>query len=114
MILTCEECFRKVKGRLTSTSILTLSKVGETFVVYTNASRDGYGGVLMQNKRVITYISHQLHQHKKIATHDLELEAVVHALKVWRHYLYGVSFYVHIDYKSMTYLFLQCDLNLRQ
>ncbi|CAN6456208.1 unnamed protein product [Victoria cruziana] len=78
----CEETFREVKGRLTSAPILTLPKVGETFVVFTDASREGYGGVLMQESKVIAYTSRQLRQHEKnYATHDLELGTVVHALK---------------------------------
>ncbi|CAN6462677.1 unnamed protein product [Victoria cruziana] len=111
----CEETFKEVKGRLTSAPILTLPKVEETFVVFTDASREGYGGVLMQKSNVIVYTSRQLRQHEKnYATHDLELGAVVHALKVWRHYLYGVQFEVYTDHKSLTYLFSQKDLNLRQ
>ncbi|CAN6459657.1 unnamed protein product [Victoria cruziana] len=99
----CEETFREVKGRLTSAPI------------FMDASREGYGGVLMQESKVIAYTSRQLRQHEKnYVTHDLELGAVVHALKVWRHYLYGVQFEVYTDHKSLTYLFSQKDLNLRQ
>ncbi|CAN6463204.1 unnamed protein product [Victoria cruziana] len=88
----CEKTFRKVKGRLTSAPILNLPKVGETFVVFTDASREGYGGILMQENKVIAYTSRQLRQHEKnYVTHDLELGAVVHALKVWRHYLYDAN-----------------------
>ncbi|CAN6454590.1 unnamed protein product [Victoria cruziana] len=93
----CEKTFREVKGRLTSAPILTLLKVGETFVVFTDASREGYGGVLMQESKVIAYTSRQLCQHEKnYATHNLELGAVVHALKVWRYYLYGVQFEANV------------------
>ncbi|CAN6454680.1 unnamed protein product [Victoria cruziana] len=111
----CERSFLDIKKRLTSAPILILPKVGESYVVYTDASRDVYGGVLMQDGRVIAYTSRQLRSHEKnYATHDLELGAIVHALKVWRHYLYGTKFEVFTDHKSLTYLFSQKELNLRQ
>ncbi|CAN6445407.1 unnamed protein product [Victoria cruziana] len=111
----CEKSFLDIKKRLTSAPILILPKVGEPYVVYTDASRDGYGGILMQDGRVIAYTSRQLRSHEKnYATHDLELGAIVHALKVWRHYLYGTRFDVFTDHKSLTYLFSQKELNLRQ
>ncbi|CAN6454199.1 unnamed protein product [Victoria cruziana] len=111
----CEDSFLDIKRRLTTAPVLVLSKVGESYVVYTDASRDGYGSVLMQNDRVIAYTSRQLRQHEKnYATHDLELRAIVHTVKVWRHYLYGTKFDVFTDHKSLTYLFSQKELNLRQ
>ncbi|CAN6440882.1 unnamed protein product [Victoria cruziana] len=79
----CEDSFLDIKRRLTTAPVLVLPKVGESYVVYTDASREGYGGVLMQNDRVIAYTSQQLRQHEKnYATHDLELGAIVHALKI--------------------------------
>ena len=69
----------------------------------------------MQNGKVIAYGSRQLKEHeKKYATHDLELAAVVFALKMWHHYLYGVQFEVHSDHRSLQHLFTQSDLNNRQ
>ncbi|CAN6444924.1 unnamed protein product [Victoria cruziana] len=69
----------------------------------------------MQSDRVIAYTSRQLRtQEMNYAIHDLELGAIVHALKVWRHYLYGTRFEVFTDHKSLIYLFLQKELNLRQ
>ena len=69
----------------------------------------------MQNDKVVAYASRQLKVHEKnYPTHDLELGAVVFALKVWRHYLYGAKFEVFTDYKSLKYIFTQQDLNLRQ
>ncbi|CAN6465229.1 unnamed protein product [Victoria cruziana] len=89
----CMDSFLDIKKRLTTAPVLVLSKVGEPYVVYTNASREGYGGVLMQDDRVIAYTSRQLRQHERnYATHDLKLGAIVHALKVWRHYLYDYDF----------------------
>ena len=80
-----------MKGRLTSAPVLALPNGREGFVVYSDASRQGLGCVLMQNDRVIAYASRQLKKHEEnYPTHDLELAAVVFALKIWRHYLYGV------------------------
>lgn len=69
----------------------------------------------MQNGKVVAYMSRQLKTHEKnYPTHDLELAAVVFALKVWRHYLYGEQFEIFSDHKSLKYLFTQKDLNMRQ
>ena len=85
------------------------------FIVYTDASLLGLGGVLMQERQVVAYASRQLKVHElNYPTHDLELAAVVHALKVWRHYLYGVPFELYTDHKSLKYLFSQSELNMRQ
>ena len=85
------------------------------FVVYSDASRQGLGCVLMQNDWVIAYASRQLKKHEEnYPTHDLELAAVVFALKIWRHYLYGVPCRIFTDHKSLQYIFTQKELNLRQ
>ena len=111
----CEESFKELKRRQTTTPIFTLPSGSERFVVYTDASNVGLGCVLMQNDKVITYGSRQLKDHEKnYATHDLELAAVVFALKIWRHYLYGEKFEVHSDHRSLQYLFSQKELNMRQ
>jgi hypothetical protein len=69
----------------------------------------------MQDGRAIAYASRQLQRHEEhYPTHDLELLAVIHALKVWRHYLLGNIVYIYIDHKSLKYLFTQPDLNMRQ
>ncbi|XP_059306353.1 uncharacterized protein LOC132057766 [Lycium ferocissimum] len=87
----CEASFRKLKALLTSAPILTLPVEGEGFTVYCDASRLGLGCVLMQKGKVIAYASRQLKVHEKnYPVHDLELAVVVFALKIWRHYLYGV------------------------
>ncbi|WMV45601.1 hypothetical protein MTR67_038986, partial [Solanum verrucosum] len=87
----------------------------EGFVVYCDASRVGLGCLLMQNGKVIAYASRQLKVHEKnYPTHDLELAAVVFALKIWHHYLYGVHVDVFTDHKSLQYVFTQKDLNLRR
>ena len=81
--------FDELKKRLTTAPVLTLPDQTKRFTVYCDASKDGLGCVLMQEGRVIAYASRQLRRHKlNYPTHDLELAAVVHALKIWRHYLY--------------------------
>src|SRR4051812_20980718 len=85
------------------------------FMIYCDASRQGLGCVLMQERRVIAYGSRQLRTHEdKYPTHDLELAAVIYALKLWRHYLLGNHCEVYTDHQSMKYLFTQPDLNLHQ
>ena len=95
---SCEKSFQELKTRLTSDPVLTLP---DGFVVYCDASRVGLGCVLTQKGKVIAYTSRQLKPHEKnYPTHDLELAAVVFALKIWRHYLYGVHVDVFTDHKS--------------
>ena len=111
----CEQSFQELKKCLTLAPLLILPNSVDMFTLYTDASRIGIGGVLMQNGKVVAYSSRQLKEHEKnYPTHDLELAGVVHALKVWRHYLYGVKFKVYTDHKSLRYLFSQKELNLRQ
>ena len=73
------------------------------------------GCVLMQDNRVIAYAFRALKPHEQnYPTHDLELAAVVHALKIWRHYLMGAHCNIYTDHKSLKYIFTQADLNMRQ
>ncbi|XP_073133443.1 uncharacterized protein [Henckelia pumila] len=86
----CQRSFDQLKEALTSTPVLAMPMDHEEFVVYTDASKMGLGAVLMKNGKFIAYASRQLKTHeKKYPTHDLELAAVVFALKIWRHYLYA-------------------------
>ncbi|KAH9686662.1 Endonuclease [Citrus sinensis] len=97
------------------TPVLTLPSGNEGFVVYSDASRQGLGCVLMQHGKVVAYASRQLKKHEQnYPTHDLELAAVVFALKIWRHYLYRATCQIFTDHKSLKYLFTQKELNLRQ
>ena len=83
--------------------------------MYCDASNDGWGCVLMQSGRVVAYGSWQLKNHERnYPTHDMKLAAIVFALKIWCHYLYGEQFEVFSDHKSLKYFFTQRDLNMRQ
>ena len=95
-----------LKELLTSALVLTLPSGDEEYTVYCDASRVGLGCVLMQNGKVIAYASRQLKKHEQnYPTHDLEMAAVVFALKIWRHYLYGVTCEIYTDHKSLKYIF---------
>jgi len=89
--------------------------IEKLFDVFCDASRTGLGCVLMQEGRVIAYASLQLRKHEaNYPTHDLELAVVVHALKLWRHYLLGNLCHIYTDHKSLKYIFTQPELNMRQ
>ncbi|GJW93282.1 putative reverse transcriptase domain-containing protein [Tanacetum coccineum] len=94
-----EAAFQLIKQKLYSAPILALPKGSENFIVYCYASHKGLGVVLMQNEKVIAYASRQLKIHEKnYTTHDLEVGAVVFALKIWRHYLYGTRCTIFTDH----------------
>jgi hypothetical protein len=97
------------------TPVLTMPDMEKLFLIYCNASGQGLGCVLMQDGHVVAYASRQLRKHEdKYPTHDLELAAVVHALKIWRRYIIGKRCEVHLDYKRLKYIFTQPNLNQRQ
>ncbi|GJV60342.1 reverse transcriptase domain-containing protein [Tanacetum coccineum] len=107
--------FQLLKQKLCSAPILALPEGSEDFIVYCDASIKGLGAVLMQREKVISYASRQLKIHEKnYTTHDLELGAVVFALKIWRHYLYGTKCTVFTDHKSLQHILNQKELNMRQ
>ncbi|GJT04688.1 putative reverse transcriptase domain-containing protein [Tanacetum coccineum] len=94
-----EDAFQLLKQRLCSAPILALPEGSKNFVVYCDTSHKGLGAILMQNEKVIAYASRQLKIHEKnYTTHDLELGVVVFALKMWRHYLYGMKCVLLSDY----------------
>nr|GEV66968.1 putative reverse transcriptase domain-containing protein [Tanacetum cinerariifolium] len=110
-----EEAFQTLKQKLCSAPILALPEGTKNFIVYCDASLKGYGAVLMQREKVIAYASRLLKKHKEnYTTHDLELGAVVFALRLWRHYLYGTKCTVYTDHKSLQYILDQKELNMRQ
>ena len=111
----CEKAFQELKMRLNTAPILIVLEQGQRYTVYCDASRDGLGCVLMRSGRVVAYGSRQLKNHEhNYPTHDLELAAIVFALKIWCHYLYGEQFEVFSYHKSLKYIFKQRDLNMRQ
>ncbi|GJT43896.1 reverse transcriptase domain-containing protein [Tanacetum coccineum] len=110
-----EEAFPTLKDNLCNALILSLPDGVKDFVVYCDALNQGLGCVLMQRDKVIAYESRKLKsQVKNYTTHDLELGAVVFALKIWRHYLYGTKSVIYTDHKSLQHIFDQKELNMRQ
>ncbi|GJU59668.1 putative reverse transcriptase domain-containing protein [Tanacetum coccineum] len=110
-----ETAFQLLKQKLCAAPILALPEGSDDLVVYCDASIKGLGAVLMQRMKVIAYASRQLKIHEKnYTTHDLELGAVVFALKIWRHYLYGTKCVVFTDHKSLQHILNQKELNMRQ
>jgi hypothetical protein len=110
-----ETRFQELKKRLTTAPVLTMPDMEKLFSIYCDTSSQVLGCVLMQNGHVVAYASRQLRKHEeKYSTHDLELAAVVHVLKIWRHYIIGKMCEVYLDHKSLKYIFTQLDLNLRQ
>ncbi|GKC96736.1 putative reverse transcriptase domain-containing protein [Tanacetum coccineum] len=108
------ESFEELKRRLVSAPILTLPSGSGGFQIYSDASKKGLGCVLMQHGKVIAYASRQLKPYEvNYPTHDLELAAVVFALKIWRHYLYGEACDIFTDHKSLKYIFTQRELNIQ-
>ena len=104
--LRCEEIFQQLKNILTSAPALKIADPKNDFLVCTNACGEGLGGVLMQYNHVICYGSRNLKEHEKnYAMHGLELAAIVHALKMWRHYLMGRRFELRTYHCGLKYLF---------
>jgi hypothetical protein len=111
----CQDSFDQLKKRLMSPQVLVMPDLQKGFDIYCNSCGQGLECVLMQEGHVIAYASRQLRKHElNYPTHDLELTAVVHTLKIWRHYIMGNKCQVYTDHKSLKYIFIQKDLNLRQ
>ncbi|GJZ23305.1 putative nucleotidyltransferase, ribonuclease H [Tanacetum coccineum] len=107
--------FQLLKQKLCEAPILALPEGNNDFAVYCDASHQGLGAVLMQREKVIAYASRQLKPNEEnYTTHDLELGAVMFALKIWRHYLYGTKCTVFTDHKSLQHILDQKELNMRQ
>ncbi|KAA0060263.1 ty3-gypsy retrotransposon protein [Cucumis melo var. makuwa] len=112
---TCEDSFQNLKQKLVTAPVLTVPDGSGSFLIYSDASEKGLGCVLMQQGKVVAYASRQLKSHEhNYPTHDLELAAVVFALKIWRHYLYGEKIQIFTDHKSLKYFFTKKELNMRQ
>jgi hypothetical protein len=99
----CEASFQELKKRLTTAPILVMPDIEKSFSIYCDASGQGLGCVLMQDDHVVAYAlrKHEAHY----PTHDLELAVVVHALKIWMHYLMGKRYELYMDHKSLKYIF---------
>ncbi|RVW93842.1 Retrovirus-related Pol polyprotein from transposon 17.6 [Vitis vinifera] len=111
----CECSFQELKNRLVTTPIFTIPLGSGGFVVYSDASHKGLGCVLLQHGKVVAYASRKLKSYERnYPTHDLELVAVVFAFKIWRHFLFGETYEIFKDHKSLKYLFSQKELNMRQ
>ena len=107
----CEGIFKKLKTSLTTAPILKIVDPNKDFIVCTDACNDGLGGVLTQEGHVIAYESRKLKIHEKIyATYDLELAAIIHALKMWRHHLIRRKFILMTDNKELKYMLDQPNL----
>ena len=111
----CKKAFQTLKRRLTVAPILIVSKMGHRYTVFCDASKDGLGCILMQSGRVVAYGSRQLKNHEKnYLNYDMEFAVVVFTLNIWSHYLYGEEFEFLSNHKSLKYIFMQLDLNMRQ
>jgi hypothetical protein len=111
---TYEASFQELKKRLTSAPVLVMPDMEKSFSIYCDASGQGLGCVLMQDGHMVVYASRLRKHEVHYPIHNLELAAIVHALKIWRHYLMGKRCELYTDHKSLKYIFTQSDLNLRQ
>ena len=104
-----------MKNLLTSAPILKIADPEKDFVVCIDACGQGLGVVVMQDNHLVCYESRKLKYHENnYATHELELATIVHALKMWRHYLMGRKFELRTDHCGLKYLLDQPTLNARQ
>jgi hypothetical protein len=111
----CEEIFQELKYLLTHAPVLRIADPDDDFLVCIDSCKERLGGVLMQEGRVIFYVSRKLNENEiNYVTHDLELAAIVNALKMWRHYLLGRRFVLMTDHCGLRHLFDQPKLNARQ
>ncbi|GJT94961.1 putative reverse transcriptase domain-containing protein [Tanacetum coccineum] len=110
-----EAAFQLLKQKLCSAPNPSITEGSEYFILILRRFKKVWYAVLMQREKVISYASRQLKIHEKnYTTHDLELGAVVFALKIWRHYLYGTKCTVFTDHKSLQHILDQKELNMRQ
>ena len=108
----CQATFEKLKAFLTEAPVLTQPTYGKEYMIFSDASLNGLGYILMQEGKVVAYASRQLKPHEKnYPTHDLELAAIVFSLKIWRHYLNGEKCFIYTNHKSFKYLPSQRELN---
>jgi hypothetical protein len=97
------DAFHILRDHLTTAPVLAQPDVSKPFDIYCDASGTGLGCVLMQENRVIAYASRALRVHEhNYPTHDLELAAIIHALKIWRHHLMGTKCHIYTDHKASS------------
>ncbi|KAA0056289.1 pol protein [Cucumis melo var. makuwa] len=110
-----ENNFQNFKQKLVTAPVLTIPDGSGSFVIYSDASKKGLGCVLRQQSKIVAYASRQLKSHEQnYPPYDLELAAVVFALKIWRNYLYGEKIQIFTNHKNLKYFFTQKELNMRQ
>jgi hypothetical protein len=111
----CQDSFNNMKELLTSVAILKVEDLDKDFIVCVDATKEGLGGVLTQERHIICYESLKSKEHERnYVTHDLQLASIIHALKMWQHYIMGRKFLLLTNNNSVKYLFSQPDLNARQ
>ena len=111
----CATSFDKLKHFLTHALVLKIVDPNKEFLVGIYVYKEGIGGVLMQEGCVVFYQSRKLNEHEhNCVTHDLELEVIIHALKMWKHYILSMRFILMSDHSVLRYLFDQSNLNARQ
>jgi len=102
----CKHNFQELKQKLTTTPVLTISFGPGGYEIYNDKPYKGLRCVLMQHDKVVAFASRQLRPHElNYPTHDLELAAIIFALKIWRHYLCGEMFLIFTNHQSLKYLF---------
>ncbi|KAA3487613.1 Integrase, catalytic core [Gossypium australe] len=107
--------YEKLNSLLTQVPALIQPESKKDYVVYSDVSHIALGCVLMQDSKVVAYALIQLKPHEcNYPTHDFDLVAIVFALKIWRHYLYGEKCIIYTDHKSLKYLLTRKELNLTQ
>lgn len=111
----CQKGFEQLKYLLTTAPILSIVNPSKDYVVCMDTSKEGVGGVLMQEGKVIAYESRKLKEHEqKYFAYDLELTAIIHTLKMWQHYIMGRKFLILTNHHSLTNYFSQPTLNAKQ
>lgn len=114
-IAKCTSSFEKLKQLFTNSPVLMVADRDMYFLVCTNAYKKGLCGVLMHEGQVVYYESMKLNEHEvNYVTHDLEIDSIIRALNMWRHYLLGKKFTLVIDHSGLKYLFKQTKLNTRK
>ena len=111
----CECSFQELKHKLVIAPILINLSSSRGFVVYSDVSCQGLGYVLIQHRKVVAYAFRQLKSNEQnYPTHDLELDVLIFALKIWRNFIFGETYEIFTNHKSLKYLFFQKELNMRQ